>query len=167
LIEASWLMNRKCKGRWPPARKRDFLRLLAGPVLGGIALPVCALNGICSFQAKGISINFGNLDPSNAVNVAVLSTAATLNADRAGNCTVAMTITAGNGLHFAGGTRRMAKAGNTDFVNYTFLNVPLAVAGPGNGQFRLFQIRGGILGADYANASAGTYTDTVTVTVNP
>jgi spore coat protein U-like protein len=130
-----------------------------------MALPAFALNGSCSFQAKGLSINFGTLNPSNAVNMAVNVAAATLNANKAGHCTATMTISAGNGLHFTAGSRRMTSAGG-DFIPYVFFGLG-TVAAPGNANYATFTFQGGILGTDYANASAGVYNDTVTVSVNP
>lgn len=121
----------------------------------------------CGFQAKGLSMSFGSLDPSTAANVTRSVSAATLNANRVGDCVAGRTmdISGGNGQHFGGGSRRMSNG--SDFIRYS-LSLPLTgLPGPGNNSYIAFTFNGTVLGTDYENASAGAYSDTVVITVSP
>lgn len=130
----------------------------------GVASPAFANGGTCFFQANGLALNFGTLDPASAANTTASTTAATLNADQVGSCKgVTMTIDADNGQHFSG-SRRMTNG--TDFIPYS-LGLPISVAAPGNNVYVPFSFNGTVLGTSYQNVSAGSYSDVVTVTVTP
>lgn len=145
-------------------------RLLAWPlaaVLLGVALPAHANGNSCSFQARGLSMSFGTLNPASGSDVTVAVSAATLNANKAGDCASGqiMSISGDNGLNF-NGTRQLKNTAGTDFIAYS-LNFPSGSPGPGNGIYRSFTFNGAILWSAYANASAGSYTDNVIILVNP
>jgi len=145
--------------------------LLAGFIaftLMGAFLPAYGADLICQFQAKGLSMSFGTLDPSSGVDVVKAVSAATLNANRAGDCSSAVTmkIDGDNGLNF-NGSRRLKNVTGTDFIAYSLVGLPLSSPGPGNKKFKNFTFNGSILGSAYANASAGQYSDTVIISVTP
>lgn len=126
-------------------------------------------NGVdlmCEFRARGLSLNFGALNPSSGANVTAMASAATMNADQAGDCTgMAMTITGDSGQNFLL-TRRLRNAATGDFIAYT-LTLPGALTAPGNNRYTAFTLQGSIQGTDYANASAGLYSDSVLITITP
>jgi spore coat protein U-like protein len=136
--------------------------LAAAFLLGPASLAYGAAS--CNFQARGMSLGFLNLNPSVGSNVTVSAVAATLNADKWGGCSkVAMTMTADNGLNFSG-SRRM-KNGSA-FIPYS-LTLPASGTGPTGNGYVAFTLTGTVLGADYKDAPAGTYTDSVQLTVSP
>lgn len=69
-----------------------------------------------------------------------------------------------NGTHAIAGTRHLANTANTDTIAYA-LTVPSLSAGTGTAQS--IPITGNIAAAAFATASAGTYADTVVITVTP
>lgn len=120
------------------------------------------------FQAKGLAISFGALDPSNAVTMTVPVAAATLYANRAGDCAngMNMVISADNGQNF-NGSPRMRRSTSNDFIAYS-LGLPTAARpGPGNGTYVPFSFSGTVAGAAYQDAPEGEYADTVVITVSP
>lgn len=130
--------------------------------------PAYAIGNNCVFQAKGLSMSFGVLDPSSSANVTVPVSAATLNADKMGDCAPGqlMALSGDNGLNFSG-SRRLKRTGSADYIPYALSGFPTGVSGPGNGVYVTFTFNGTVLGTDYANAPAGTYTDTVIISVTP
>lgn len=147
--------------------KRTFLGLAAAVALLGLPPSVWSNGNSCGFQAKGLSMNFGSLDPSSGANVTRAISAATLNANRAGDCAPGQTmvVSGGNGQNFGGGSRRMSNG--TSFIRYSLALPTAGQSGPGNGNYIAFTFNGTVLGTDYENASAGSYSDTVVITVSP
>lgn len=113
-------------------------------------------------------MSFGALDPSSGANVTVPVSAATLNANKFGDCAPGqqMSVTGDNGLNFSG-SRRLKRTGSADYIPYALSGLPTNVSGPGNGIYITFTFNGTILGTDYANAPAGNYSDTVIISVTP
>jgi spore coat protein U-like protein len=108
---------------------------------------------------------FGSLDPSSGATVNATVAAATLQADEAGDCrNVTLSISADNGQNFSGGSRRLSNG--TDFIAYT-LALPVSYAAPGNNRWLTYSFSGSITGTAYQNASAGSYSDTVVLSVSP
>jgi spore coat protein U-like protein len=145
---------------------RIFKALMLSAWLG-LAGPALAGGNSCLFQAKGLSLGFGTLDPASGLTVTVPVAAATLNADQAGDCSAGqnMVISGDNGQWF-NGSRRMRSASG-DFIAYSLTLPTPSVKGPGNNVYLAFTFNGVVEGAAYANASAGTYTDTVIISVTP
>jgi len=123
--------------------------------------------GKCKFtQLAGATLTLtntvGGIDPS-------LGTDATGSANITYRCTTgqAPTFTTDTGAHVSGGSMRVADgAGN--FMVYTLaLTSGGAGAGFGAGSDKTLAVGGTILAANNAAAAAGTYTDTVVVSVNP
>lgn len=150
-----------------PSGERRPLRvpgLVLAISMGLCGAPAFARNGSCAFQAKGLALSFGTLDPSSGVTVTAPAAAATLNADQAGDCRrVTMVFSADNGLHF-NGSRRMSNG--TDTIPYS-LTLPASQTAPGNNKYIRFVISGTVQPSAYQNASAGQYSDSVTITVTP
>ena len=136
-------------------------------VLAGAALPAFSKDLLCGFQARGLSMSFGTLDPSSNLTVTVPVSASTLNANTAGDCQlVTMTISGDNGLNFSG-SRRLRNAAGTDFIPYDLVGIPLSSAAPGNNRYPVFTFNGTVTGNAYADASAGSYSDTIVISVTP
>jgi spore coat protein U-like protein len=124
-------------------------------------LPYPAYSATCSFQSRGgLALSFGALNPSVASNVTAVAAAISLHSNEWGKCAnTVMTMTADNGLN---GNRRLSNG--TAFIPYS-LSLP-ANANGGNG-FEIFVLSGTVLGTDYIDAPAGSYSDTVQITVTP
>lgn len=116
---------------------------------------------VCQFNSNG-TVTF-TLDPTSA-------------ADAAGVvvqpvywCTsgTTSTITDDNGLHETGTTHRMwDTATNSLFIPYTFTYTATG-AGTGKSTPVTMNIAATVLNANFVGAAAGTYSDTVTLTVSP
>jgi len=119
----------------------------------------------CFFRAGGVTLAFGNLDPSTAANVTrpiTIGSGATW-----GDCQNRdMTMYADDGQHFSG-SRRLANGAATEFIPYTLSALPSLVPSQGNNVFIAFTFNATILGSSYTNASAGLYQDNVILRVEP
>jgi hypothetical protein len=143
---------------------RSFPFLLAALLLAGVA-PVHAKDFLCGFQATGLALNFGTIDPSNAVQVVTVVQAVNMGANNVGDCNGGPTLD----ISIVGATSRTLSNG-TDTIPYTIAGFPVTMAQPGNNKYVNFlspAMTGTIATGTYANASAGTYTDTVTISVSP
>jgi spore coat protein U-like protein len=121
------------------------------------------VTGTCKFTAGG-TIPYGNLDPSVGTDVP-----ATVTQPRFW-CTKSTfyTISDDNGLWESGTTHQMKHASLTEYIPYSFSYTTTGTglgAGPANAI--TMDIASTVLGADYINASAGSYADTVTLTISP
>lgn len=132
-----------------------------------------AADAVCQFRAKGLDLNFGILDPSINVPVPAPVVATTTFANMAGDCTAPGTMT----ISIVGSsTRQLVSGANT--IEYTITGLPISLPKPGNAPpgkpesgyttwFAPNQIQGIIQWSAYANAPAGIYTDSITVSINP
>ena len=119
------------------------------------------VTGTCKFVSGG-AMNFGNLDPRAAADVNATVTQPTLWCTR----DASYTITDDGGLHNSGTNRRLQGTVTGDFIPITFTYAASGTgAGPTNPQ--TMDISGQIVGAYYPGASQDTYSDTVTLTINP
>jgi spore coat protein U-like protein len=146
--------------------QRSFLPLAVFAALLFLASSCWANGNICLFQARGLSMSFGELDPASGATVVRTVAAASLNADRAGDCAPGQTmvISGGNGQNF-NGSRRMTNG--TDFIPYSLTLPTPGQSGPGNGNYVAFTFNGIVVGSAYADASPGVYSDTVVISVSP
>ena len=143
------------------------LTIAAGAVLLlVVAMPAQSSDLKCGFRASGLSLNFGTLNPASGATVTVPMAAATLNADKVGDCTLPMTLSADNGLWFSR-NHRLKNTGSADYIPYTLAGLPQTLPAPGNKVYVSFTFSGTVLGSDYANAPAGNYSDTVMISVTP
>lgn len=136
------------------------LSLAAG--LLGATLPAYAKGNNCSFKSSGLSMSFGVLNPASGSNVVMPVYGASTVGDCAPGQT--MTISGDNGLNY-NGTRNLIN-GAGDLIPYS-LSLPPPRSGPGNGNYVPFSFNGSILWSAYANASAGSYSDQVIISVSP
>lgn len=123
--------------------------------------------GTCQFSAAGATLGFGDL-PFTAAGIAQgRSTSTTLNFW----CTsgAAYTITDDDGLYETGlNLNRMQSTtlGAPEYIDYTLTYNPATGTGLGPGTPITLTIDGTV-GATYTNNSPDSYTDTVTLTINP
>lgn len=124
------------------------------------------VSGICKFQAATASVTLANsgvnIDPS-------IATSATGSTTLAYKCTKGQTpvFANGQGLNWTGTSNAVKHATLTDVMAYT---LTLTGAGTGNGFGPAAQnltIAGTITQANFQNASAGAYSDTVVITMTP
>ena len=146
--------------------------MLAAVLLIAVPLAHAGNGNNCAFQAKGLVLTFGSLDPSAGSNVSNLPVQElSLNAKKWGQCAPGtnMTLSADNGLHFSGSRRmkRASPAATNDYIAYSLAGLPTGVPGPGPNDYVAFTFTGTLMGSDYVNAPAGTYEDTVQITVTP
>lgn len=120
----------------------------------------------CKFRTgKGSVLAFGNIDPSSATN---RTASVNLRIRCNGSAALASySITAGNGLHGTGpGQPRMQHAVTaTEFLAYA-IDAPFTGTTP-KGATTVVAITGTITPAQFQNALAGNYTDTIVLTLSP
>jgi len=119
------------------------------------------VTGTCKFVSGG-TMNFGNLDPSAAADVNATVSQPTFWCTR----DASYTITDDGGMHISGMNRRLQGTATGEFIPITFTYTASGTgAGPANPQ--TMDISGQIVGTDYSGVSQDTYSDTVTLTINP
>lgn len=126
------------------------------------------VSGNCKFNAPGpttlnIATGGGVIDPSAAG-------PATGSVGVAFRCTTGVTsaITADDGANASGPGARRVKNGAV-FMPYSLslVNAAQVGSGFGAGQDKTVTVNASIAALDYQNATAGAYTDTVTLTITP
>ena len=118
----------------------------------------------CSFTTTTGTLNFPAIDPSSSSNVSG-SVLLTFSCNGSGN-PVVYSITSDDGLHKLGtGQPQMANTGATAFLAYA-LNTPISGSTPKNTSTNV-TITGTITPAQFQNALATSYADTVVLTVSP
>ncbi len=120
------------------------------------------VNGTCKFSSGTSTLAFGLLDPAVATDAI-----GTVNPTFWCTKGAAYSIANDLGAHASGTAIRMQHATIlTEFIPYT-----LAYTGAGSGLGKstpvTLAVTGTILNADYVNAAAGNYTDTVVLTITP
>ena len=138
-----------------------------------LTAPAGAANGSCEFRARGLSLNFGVLDPSSHASVSSPVVPSTSLADLAGDCNTAGPMT----ISIAGSSSRQLAGPGGGTINYTITGLPVSLPKPGNSPgssgknyvpwFNPGQLQGVIQWSAYADAPAGLYSDTVTVVITP
>lgn len=118
----------------------------------------------CMFQApRTATLNFGSLNPGGGD---VTQSATAQFWCTAGVSNLAFAV--GNGLNFAAGKRGMKHATFADVIPYSIDSVtPDGNPNAGPLSPRTVTIQGSVLGTDYASVTAGTYSDTVIVSITP
>lgn len=116
--------------------------------------------GVCKFNSGG-SVSF-TLDPSTGGDVN-----GTVSQPQFW-CTkgASYTISDDDGLNESGTTHRMKHASLADVIPYSF-SYTASGSGTGPGTPINMNIASTVVSADYLNASAGSYADTVTLTIAP
>ncbi len=120
----------------------------------------------CRFSAATATLSFGNIDISSSNDI-VVTTNITI---RCGGAAPLATfvITDDDGLYETGinQNRLRHSTDTTAFIPYSFTVNPFSATIPRNTNTSI-TLRGTILAQDYANAIAGLYQDTVTLSINP
>ena len=129
----------------------------AGTTTVGVTATV---SGNCRFLTNG-SISYA-LDPATGGNATGTVTQPTFWCTKAS----AYTITDPGGQHDSGGSKRMKHAILDEYIPYTFTFTATGT-GAGRGTTLSMDIGSTVAGADYINASAGSYADSVTLTIAP
>lgn len=116
--------------------------------------------GNCKFLSGG-SIAYA-LDPATGGNATGTVTQPTFWCTKAST----YTITDPGGQYDSGGSKRMKHAMLNEFIPYTFTFTATGT-GAGKGTTLNMDLASTVAEADYINASAGNYSDSVTLTINP
>jgi hypothetical protein len=148
-------------------KRAPLLLLACVATLMLAAAPAHSKDSTCGFRATGLGLTFGALDPSNAVQVVRVVQAVNAGAGTVGDCdTVAGTLT----ISIVGATSRQLSNGAGGTIPYTLAGFPITMGQPGNKVYANFlsaALTGTIAAGAYADAPAGAYTDTVTISVSP
>ena len=162
-------------GSHPP---RQFLRTaaIAAVLFGAVSLPAAAQSmavsafvvskSNCKIDTPNLALAFGAINPA-------VATTATATATGSVSCTggkdptVAVALTLGMGNHSSGGTRRMQHGTvATEYLSYGASVSPANTVIPKNGGFN-FTVSGTILPSAFQDVMAGSYSDTVLISVAP
>lgn len=133
------------------------------------ALTVSAtISGVCKFFSSAQTLSFGTaIDPSAAGPIPGTGAAVTYKCTKG---TAATGVTANLGLNAAGAQRNMKNTANADLIPYSLTLTADTTAGGGFGAAvtpKNLTITSEITSTGYANASAGDYSDTVTLSILP
>ena len=120
-------------------------------------LAVCKLNSTPTLA-------FGTLDPSSGVNVTQTATVSFWCSQG-----TSYSISPDNGLHYDGAntTRRMKGPGASDFIAYSLSPASATGTGAGTSTALNLAFSGTVQGSSYVNATVGSYSDTVVITITP
>ncbi len=124
--------------------------------------------GSCHFRSTPATLAFGTIDPASTV-AATAATSVVVRCSGSGNSsTVTYSLAAGNGLYPLGaGLRRMRHATvPTAYMAYALSLTPAGATIP-KGQDFTITVSGTVAPADFQDAAAGAYSDTVVLDLNP
>lgn len=122
-----------------------------------------SVTGTCKFTSGG-SVAFGALDPGSTANVTGTVVNPTFWCTKGSNYSIADD----NGANETGTTFRMLNTTvANEYIPYAFSYTPTSGTGSGPQTSITLTITSSILNADYVNAAAGSYADTVTLTITP
>ena len=129
------------------------------------------ITGTCRFNTAGpTAVTIGTPVAVTAIDQTETLVVVTGTANVLYRCTTGVTAatTADTGLHVSGGVRRVC-VGATPCMPYSLGLVGGAQVGTGHGagQDKTLAVTATIASTDYENAAAGTYTDTVILTITP
>lgn len=163
-----------------PARQRGIRRWFAaaGIAAGLLALPVDAANtgsltlsatvlskNVCRFNSTATALNFGNIDPTSAAPVTVtLSLVFRCNGSDA---VATWAVSSDDGLHELGaGQPRMQHAASpVNYLPYS-LSFPASGSAPRNVN-QTISVIGTLSPANFSTAIAGSYSDTLVLSILP
>lgn len=120
----------------------------------------------CKFRGSTTAgLAFGNIDPSS--NTPALAGSSLTIRCSGSPATATFALTTDSGLHaVTPGAKRMKHASLNEFLPYT-LGLSPSTGTVAKGVDLGISINGGVAPADFQNAAAGSYADTVVVTLNP
>ncbi len=116
----------------------------------------------CKFSSVSSTLDFGTLDPSSGANVPATGSTTFW-------CTKGVTTeaaSANNGSHWSGSSRQIIGPGG-DLIPYSLSLTKDGLSNGGPTVPRTLTIAGNVLGIDYTGKAAGSYSDTVTITLTP
>jgi spore coat protein U-like protein len=123
-----------------------------------------SVSGVCKFSSSSSTLSFGALDPSSNSN-------ATASGSTTFWCTkgTAYSVADDDGLHetAVNANRMQHSTDTTEYIPYTLTYTPTSGTGAGPTAAATLSFAGAIQYNDYKGALAGSYSDTVTVTVTP
>lgn len=120
----------------------------------------------CKFSGGAMTLDFGTLNPASSSNA---TASATIGFTCNGSAPMAtFAISAGNGLHSSGpGARRLRHTtAATEFIAYSISLTPTSATVP-KGVAQTLTVAGTIAPGAFQNATVGTYSDTVVITLTP
>lgn len=119
--------------------------------------------GNCVFTTATSTMDFGSLDVTSGANATTTSTV-NIKCTKKAN----FSIVGDNGLNYDGSSKRMKSATDPlEFIKYSLGISPASGTGSGMGTAIPITLTGTIVYADYQNAIADDFQDTVVVTVTP
>ena len=124
-----------------------------------------SVTATCKFLTTAQTLTFGAIDPSGTATPSGSGATVTYRCTKG---TAATGVTLGNGGNFLTGSRRLGNG--TDFIPYSLSLTGGTATGAGFGSAitgSALTFTAGIVASDYQNVSAGTYTDTVLMTLTP
>ena len=133
---------------------------MAGSAMAATGTLTVSATIVNACSVTGGTLSFGALNTLTAPLVSGTSAGVTVTCTKSDPYTVAVD----KGANFVGAQANLKNAGNTDVIPYS-LTVPAVT--PGTGAAQTIAITGTIAAGTYFTASAGTYNDTVTITVTP
>jgi len=143
---------------------------IAAFLWGGVALGAdsntltvsASVTGGCRFSSGTSTLNFGTLDQSSAADASATGSTqfwCTRNAS--------YTISANNGLYYDTSRRMRHATEATEYIPYNLTFTPTTGTGAGKTSPVTLSLNGTITNANYVNAIAGNYADTVTLSITP
>jgi spore coat protein U-like protein len=119
-----------------------------------------SVTGTCKFSSPTSTLGFGALDPSSSADATATTSVSFW-------CTkgTTATLTDDDGLHklVADGNRMQHQADSNEYIPYSFSYTPSSLTGSGPNVPTTLTITGTITNAEYVDALAGSYSDTVVV----
>jgi len=125
--------------------------------------------GFCWFMSGTTALDFGNLDPSNPIDVNA-STSVSFRCFRFFNGQVTFFISDDDGLYETGPNANRMRHSTmlTEYLPYSFNLNPTTGTVPGNPfDNRTLNITGTVRGVDYQDIATGSYLDRVVITIQP
>jgi len=118
--------------------------------------------GTCKFFSATSTLGFGTLDQNSTAD-ATGTGSTTFWCTKGATATISDT----NGLHFSGGKRMQHATTLTEYIPYVLALNASTTTGAGKGTPILLTFNGTITNANYINAIAGNFADTVTIDIIP
>ena len=142
--------------------------MAAGSVAANMPVSATVLStSKCRFNAPGsTTLAFGTIDPSGIANATATGSLVIICAGSAPSATFAITDDSGLNSTGVGAYRMQHAVTATAFLGYSVGYSPQTATIPKNTN-QTITVTGTVTPAQYGNAIAGNFTDTVTVTVSP
>jgi len=121
-----------------------------------------SVTGTCKFSSGTSALNFGTIDQSSSAD-------ATASGNTQFWCTrnATYTVSANNGLYFDTSRRMRHATETTEYIPYSLIFTPSSGTGTGKTSPITLSLSGTITNANYVNAIAGNYADTVILSITP